>query len=350
MIRYANQIGKLLRSRLVLANQDGADDGRVLHLFRNRAELKKAFGDSQSEAHRLKDRIKLQESATAAVQEQLDGLEAKLAMPVSGLNTLVFYQLRNLWAAGKGLVADLIRDLSQQREEHERRQYIADVNRGSFERLRDARQKYASAELHCADQRAALAVVEQQLAMAKSWWQYFKRRELQQRKQMMSVALHAANAEQAAAREQVREIEQESAPVFPGLSLEARRAINLAAIAYSHLLCVRLAHTGLLARSREAMSRSESKQDGYGESATCLAMMGEITRAIALLRNSSGAANEVGRLSDQLREAARYRSNLDATPSEESVRAAVAAATAKPETVNWDLLRDDVWSITRLMC
>ena len=50
-------------------------DDRVLHLFRNRAELKKAYSGLQDELQRLKDRIKQQEGATARVQEMLQGLE-----------------------------------------------------------------------------------------------------------------------------------------------------------------------------------------------------------------------------------------------------------------------------------
>ncbi len=41
-------------------------------------------------------------------------------------------------------------------------------------------------------------------------------------------------------------MEKEGAPEFPGLSLDARRAINLAAIAYAEVLCLRLVKTKLV--------------------------------------------------------------------------------------------------------
>ena len=56
----SNWFARLARSRIVLEHPDDPEDERVLHLFRNRAEMKKALGDAQDEAHRLKDRIKLQ--------------------------------------------------------------------------------------------------------------------------------------------------------------------------------------------------------------------------------------------------------------------------------------------------
>ncbi len=54
------------------------EDHRVLELFRNRAELKKAYGGLQDESFRLKDLIKQQEGATQRVQEMLSTLEGRL--------------------------------------------------------------------------------------------------------------------------------------------------------------------------------------------------------------------------------------------------------------------------------
>ncbi len=67
------------------------EDHRVLALFRNRAELKKAYGELQEEIYRLKDRIKQQEGATQRVQEMLGALEGRLGFSetrVSGARVL----------------------------------------------------------------------------------------------------------------------------------------------------------------------------------------------------------------------------------------------------------------------
>ncbi len=74
------------------------EDHRVLELFRNRAELKKAYGGLQEETFRLKDLIKQQEGATQRVQEMLNMLEGRLAVPETAYGALVFYQLRRLLA------------------------------------------------------------------------------------------------------------------------------------------------------------------------------------------------------------------------------------------------------------
>ena len=78
--------------------QDAApkEEGRVLALFRNRAELKTAYGALEDEIYGLKDRAKQQEGATQRVQEMLNALELRLGHSDTGYPALEFYQLRGL--------------------------------------------------------------------------------------------------------------------------------------------------------------------------------------------------------------------------------------------------------------
>jgi predicted nuclease with TOPRIM domain len=113
-------------------NKLEVDDDRVLHLFRNRAELKKSHISLQDEVQRLKDRVKQQEGATARVQEMLQGLEGRLSQPESAYPTLVFYQLRELWNLGRTLLTQFVAELAAQQEERERRAFFAEHNREQF--------------------------------------------------------------------------------------------------------------------------------------------------------------------------------------------------------------------------
>src|SRR3954470_19215820 len=110
------------------------EDDRVMALFRNRAELKKAHGELREEIYRLKDRVKQQEGATQRVQEMLSALEQRLGAQESGYPALVFYQLRGLWQLGRELIEQFVADLSKQIEERERRAHFAEHNRKQFTR------------------------------------------------------------------------------------------------------------------------------------------------------------------------------------------------------------------------
>src|ERR1700758_5852403 len=117
------------------------EDHRVLALFRNRAELKKAYGDLQEESFRLKDLVKQQEGATQRVQEMLNALEGRLGIAETAYPALVFYQLRRLWQSGRELITQFVAELARQQEERERRAHLAQHNRQQFERGKEAEQQ-----------------------------------------------------------------------------------------------------------------------------------------------------------------------------------------------------------------
>jgi len=340
---------KLARSRIVLEHPDDPEDERVLHLFKNRAEMKKALGDAQDELHRLKDRIKLQEAATARVREQLEHLEGRLANPLSGLHSLVHYQLRDLWASGHAQVAKLLREQAQLREERERRQFLAELNRQLFERSQQARAECAQAEHAAADVRARFAVLQAQLARSQRWWQYLRRRELQRRLQAVHGEAVVAEGQLQQARAQLLQIEEQGGTKYPGLSLEARRMLNLMAIACAQLQALRLAPQPLLARCVEAMSRGEPRIDGAGDAAAALAMMQEVARAkAAMAQNAAALQPEVRRLADHLAANVRYQRDGDSLPGEESVHAALRSGLGRGERMSWNLLADDLWGLSDL--
>ena len=327
----------------------------MLHLFRNRAELKKAFGNAQDEIHRLRDRIKLQEGATARVRELLEALEARLATPASGLQALIHYQLRALWLAAQNRISTLVRELSAQREDLERKAFHADQNRRSFEALQAAQRTLAEAERNSADVRAKLADLQAGFAANQAWWRYFTRRKLERRRHALQAELILADGDLTAARDAMAEFERNGAPEFPGLSLDARRAINLAAIAYAALLHARLAKTGLVDRAADAMSRGEPRDLGVTNGAALLSTMGEIAKAMGLVQSSAGAASELKAISDQLREVARYRNAADTAPVIDSLDAVGRLDAGKrggaiiESGAPVNVLRDDLWGVTGLL-
>jgi hypothetical protein len=316
------------------------DHDRLLQLFRNRAELKKAYGSVQDEVQRLKDRIKQQEGATARVQEMLQGLESRLSRPESAYPTLVFYQLRELWSLGSTLLTQFAAELAEQQEERERRAFLADYNRRQFDRRQTIDAALREAELRATEARGAVAEIEQSMQRLQQIWHYFKRRALRQRLQAFNLQsmLRAQELEDArAAREALN---TETPPEFGELSLEARRAINLAVVAYAQSLCDRLAPTGLLEPARAAAGRREPPRDDYGDRVRCEATMSAIIIARGLLQQRGNLSQEIKQRSDRLREMAKYRNEGDTVPVAESLSLAVDGSKA---------LADDMWEIYRAL-
>src|SRR5262249_3921171 len=131
-------------------DESAVDQGRVLALFRNRAELKKAYSELEDEIYRLKDRIKQQEGATQRVQEMLLGPEGRLGACERASPTRAFYQLRRRGQSGRELIEGFVKDLVSQQDEREPGAHLAEHNRRQFDRRQSAEKELRAAELQAA--------------------------------------------------------------------------------------------------------------------------------------------------------------------------------------------------------
>ena len=330
------------------------DDQRVLLLFKNRAELKKAYGELQDEVYRLEDRVKQQEGATARVQEMLAALESRLGVVETAYPALVFYQLRALWQHGRQILEGFVAELAASQEERERRTFLAECNRRLFSRRQTIESNLRAAETQHASAYALTAELDAARAKLTRFWHFFKRRELDRR-------LHAARGDAATAdlaladaRSAAEQLDAEPAAEFPGVSLEARRAINLAAIAYAEVLCLRLVDTPLVAFAREATSRREVA-DAYGERAECERLIASIARARTTLSSKANVAQDVKNRSERLKSIARYRNGADTSPVPESVAIidtdviASEPLGAKSAARMPNVLAEDSWDLFRVL-
>jgi len=332
-----------------------AEDTRVLAVFRKRAELKRAYAGLQDEIFRLKDLIKQQEAATQRVQDMLSTLEGRLGAAETAYPALVFYQLRRMWQSGRELLTQFVADLVQQQEERERRAHLAQHNHQQFVRRQAADSELQAAQARHLEAGAELTALESQRAALQRWWHYFRRRALERRTASAQTAVAAAGAALAEAQASVAAIASEPTPEFPGLSLPARRAINLAAIAYAEVLCQRLTElkTPLISLAREATAHREAAGD-YGPPQQCVLLMGEISRALQLLSDRTGLAEQIRVRSTRLEPLARYRSASDSTPvaeslafSEGDVLAVGALAVSRAPLPN--VLGEDTWDLFRVL-
>ena len=331
------------------------EDHRVLELFRNRAELKKAYGGLQDETFRLKDLIKQQEGATQRVQEMLNTLEGRLSSTETAYAALVFYQLRRLWQSGRELITQFAGDLARQQEERERRAHLAQHNRRQFAKKQAAEQQLAAAQALHDEASAQHARLETQRAALTRFWHYFKRRALARQVEAAQLGVNTASGAVAQAQEGVAEVAREPTPEFPGISLEARRAINIAAIAYAEVLCLRVAtlKTPLVNLAREATSQREAG-DSYGTPQECVLLMGQVNRAQTLIAERAGLAEEIRVRSERLKRVARYRGNNDGAPTTDSIAlsegdvletAAMGADAGRLPNV----LAEDTWDLFRIL-
>jgi len=296
---------------------DTPEDGRVVELFRSRAELRKQHDELGQELQRLRDRLKQQEAATSRVQELFEALERRLEATDSGLSTLVFYHLRALWGDGREIIAMLVKDLAARQEDRERKAFALEGNRRQFQQRKDSEQQLRQAEAQMVAARRELAALDTRLAGLDKWWHRWQRPKVAAQRPALQADVESVEAALHAARARCEQIEKGGAGDFPGLSVESRRAINLAAIACAEVLCLRMARTNLVAAARLAMSRREAAEN-YGELAACISLMGDIVKARNLLQQRVGITQEVAQRTERLRATAAYLGEFETVPIPES--------------------------------
>jgi hypothetical protein len=293
------------------------EDGRVVELFRSRAELRKQHEELSAEMNRLRDRLKQQEAATSRVQEMFESLEKRLESADSGLSTIVFYHLRALWADGRELIGALVRELSAKQEERERKAFALEGNRKQFQQRQASEQQLRQAETAMIAVRQELAAFDARLARLDKWWHRWQRPKLAAKRPAFEANVAGAESQLKSARARVEEIEKAGAGAFPGLTVESRRAINLAAIACAEVLCLRLAKTSLVASARAAMAKRECGAH-YGDLATCVALTSDIVRARGVVRQRTGLMAEIAQRSERLKSTAAYLAEHETVPIPES--------------------------------
>jgi len=293
------------------------EDGRVVELFRSRAELRKQHEELSEEMQRLRDRLKQQEAATGRVQEMLGTLEQRLESADTGLSTIVFYHLRALWGDGRELIGQVVQELAAKQEERERKSFALEGNRKQFQQRQSSEQQLRQTESLMVAARQQLVAFDVRLGKLNKWWHRWQRTKVVAQRPALQAGMEAAESALLAARARCEQIEKLGAGDFPGLSVEARRAINLTAIACAEVLCLRLARTSLVAAARAAMAKREANEH-YGDLAACVALMSDIVKARNLLKQRAGLTQEVAQRGERLRATAAYIGDHETVPIPES--------------------------------
>lgn len=314
-----------------------------MQLFQNRAGLKKAYADLKDEFHLLRDRLKQQEGATIRVQEQLDALGDLLGDPKTGFGALVFFQLRALWKTCHQQLSAFATELTRQQEVREMAKHKADTEGAKSSRLADVDQRLQEAGAHADLQRQILAAAQNEIGRLTAFWHYFKRRRRQKSLESLRHQVVLADAAVGDLHAERSAIDHETGSDFPGISLAARRNINLAIISFAELLCEHVDAHGLAVRAKEAVARRVHEMS-FGTRADCEGYMQRVQAAQAAVANQKQITVALKVKLDRLRATCEYRNNADTVPTADSL-----ASAGPPGGANWNVLAEDYWDLVTLL-
>jgi hypothetical protein len=325
------------------------EDERLMQLFWNRAELKKELGVLQNQRHALFEQIKKHEAQLVRAREQMEELERYLGKPEVADHALVYFQLRALWRTCAAKLSQFSAQLQKQQEERERRRQLIEFDQARRQRLAEFDRQLTEARGISDALGSELGAMESRLASLRSFWNCFHRREL-------SEAIAATRGSWDGAVMRVTDlsddraaVEQEPAPAFPGISIDGRRTINTAVIAYAQQLANWLAEGSLPMLAKETTSKKVYDVK-YGDHEECARLMRLLRDTQIVLGDDNEDLAGLKERTERLRSHVTYRNDADTIPLTDSIGTLTISdePVSGLETVNRtgvNVLVDDYWDL-----
>ena len=335
--------------RRLTGAKDPTEEERLLQLFWNRAELKKELLRLQTDCHGLTERWKKQEAALLRLSEQHDQLEQYLGDPDNASHGLVYFQLRRLWRVCTAQLLNFTQQLQRQQEERERRRQLIEFDQDRRRRLADFDAQLHDAHREADDLGAVVKATGSKLERSRGFWNYFKRRRLSEQLLAEQAQLDEALTRVTDLSDERAAVEGEDAPAFPGMSVDGRRIVNTAAIAYAQQLVLTLSKGGLAPLAKETMAK-RVYEVRYGSRDDCTRLMAALRDGFATVSGAFEDLTVLKERTDTVRSTASYRSDADTVPLTDSIGALPAPAmlvsgleTANRSGIN--VLVDDYWDV-----
>lgn len=338
-----------LRQLLAPGARQPAEDERLLQLYWNRAELKKELSRLQDERHKLIEQLNKHEATFARHSEQLLQLEEFLGNPETGPQGLIYFQLRSLWRASSAKVARFAQQLQQQQADREQRRQLLEFDRTRRQQLADFDRRIAQARSRADTLEAQLKLQEAELEHMRGFWNYARRRRLAEEIAIEREQWDLAATEVTDLSDDRIALEEKAAPAFEGISVDGRRIVNTAVIAYAQQLVVAMSTGSLAVLAKETTTKRVFDMK-YGTREECSRLMLLLREALASVKNEKDDLSGLKERTEALRAVATYRSDADTVPMTDSIGTlpVPVAPVSGLETGNKtgvNVLVDDYWDL-----
>jgi vacuolar-type H+-ATPase subunit I/STV1 len=324
-------------------------DERLLQLYWNRAELKKELSRLQNEQHKLLEQVRNHESAAERAREQLEVLEEYLGNPEIAVHALVYFQLRALWRTASTKLSRFAQQLQQQQEDRERRRQLIEFDQGRRRQLADFDRRIQDERSRADMLEAQLKLDEAKLARMRGFWNYFRRRKLTEEIEGERATWDAAVTQVTDLSDDRAAVEEVAPPEFSGISVDGRRVVNTAVIAYAQQMVASFAQGGLAMLAKETTTK-RLYDVRYGGRDECARLMALLRDALATLKDANENLGGLKERTDAVRAAASYRSDADTVPLTDSIGTLPmpSSPVSGLETANRagvNVLVDDYWDV-----
>jgi hypothetical protein len=331
------------------AGEKAQDSEKLLHLYWNRAELKKQFAGMRKEQFKLKDKIKQQEGATARLQQKLDHLEALLIDPEWAGNAVVFYQLRGLALQCQRKLSKFAEQLKQQREQRLHNSLLVAWNEERARELKVIERELVATREFVQRVDGQLQEERDRLLSMSGFLKIFRRRAVTATLDNFGKQIDAANERERSLLQKLDEIRSRKPPENQGLDAGSKRSINFMILSFAQQLFLLFADDDLALMAKETGEKSVGAIN-YGNRRECEQLLSRIRKRSESIDRSSDFASILQQRAKMISELALFRNDGDAVPIAASVSIVFdidGDGTVGKTDVN--LLGENYWGIAKIL-
>jgi hypothetical protein len=331
------------------SGEKAQDSEKLLHLYWNRAELKKQFAGMRKEQYKLKDKIKLQEGATARLQQKLEHLEALLIDPEWAGNAVVFYQLRGLAQHCQRKLSKFAEQLKQQREQRQHNSLLVAWNEERARELKGIELELVATREFVLRLDGQLQEERDRLLSMSGFLKIFRRRAVTATLEDFGRQIDAANEREQSLLQKLAEIRNRKPPENRGLDVGSKRSINFMILSFAQQLLLLFADDNLALMAKEASEKSVGTIS-YGNRRECEQLQTRIRKRAESIDRSSDFASILQQRAKLIGELALFRNDSDVVPIAASVSTVFdigGDGTMRKTDVN--LLGENYWSIAKIL-
>ena len=298
------------------AGEEDEQDKKLMDLFQKRNLLKRMYDKAAADLASTKEEADALRRQAEAMGKRLNALDEMLADAEKGQSVIVFYQLAGLWARCNGLLAERVQELSQRHEADEKQKLMTDFALAQRQKLAAAEDKlrFTNAQLEEVSTRKRQLVHE--LSTSQRLWHYFKRKRIHADLEQAEAALAPVAARHKEQSDEITHIKETPTPDYPGLSVEAKRNINLHLIAMAQYL-YQTHSPNSVAQHAQNTNGVLPNAHAYGETRTCLQILTHVADSVTRMQNDAERQLKLSQRYAHLQEKARFAAPVDVLPARE---------------------------------
>lgn len=329
--------------------KDGQGNDKLLDLYWNRAELKKAYAEAKDEKFRLNKYIDEHKGSIARLQQQLEHLEGLLIDPQWVFSVTVHYQLRALNRRCSNRLANFAEQLKQQREKRQHGKLMETWNSKRAGRAADVEASLTKLREQSKTYQQRASGEQARLDGMSFILRQFKKRSIQNQLDALHETTAALSAKEQELLQRLGELQQSQPPEHQGLDLSAKRSINFMIMAFAQQLYIQFGDDNLASLVKEAGDKSVGAIQ-YGDKSDCDRILSQIKARWNAFDNVSDYADELQQRARLLAKRAIYMQDEDVVPVAGSVGTLIAFTDGGAVNErNANLLGENYWGLANTL-